>query len=156
MKILVADSVPDRAIEILKAEPSWEVVNLPKTKGQVTDEIGDADALLVRSATKVTAKLLEQAPQERSLLGPGDSSSWAPVVLHDGLHLLEQGLGDDRLVLTGPELDPGLESEEAFAETLGRYADVGVTDVVVHWPRPSDPYAGDAATFERVVSGVSQ
>ncbi len=61
MKILVADSVPDRAIEILKAEPSWEVVNLPKTKGQVTDEIGDADALLVRSATKVTAKLLEQA-----------------------------------------------------------------------------------------------
>jgi len=62
----------------------------------------------------------------------------------------------DRLVLTGPELDPGLESDEAFAETLGRYADVGVTDVVVHWPRPSDPYAGDAATFERVISGVSR
>jgi len=62
----------------------------------------------------------------------------------------------DRLVLTGPELDPGLESEDAFAETLGRYADVGVTDLVVHWPRPSDPYAGDAATFERVMSGVSR
>ena len=61
MKILVADSVPDRAIEILKAEPSWEVVNLPKTKGKVSDEIGDSDALLVRSATKVTAELLEQA-----------------------------------------------------------------------------------------------
>ena len=60
----------------------------------------------------------------------------------------------DRLVLTGPELDPGLASEEAFAETLGRFADVGITDVVVHWPRPSEPYAGDVATFERVVSGV--
>ena len=61
MKILVADSVPDNIIGILKADPSWEVVNLPKTKGQVAEEIRDADALLVRSATKVTAELLENA-----------------------------------------------------------------------------------------------
>src|SRR4030088_1609731 len=61
MKILVADSVPDNIIAILKADPSWEVVNLPKTKGQVAEEIRDADALLVRSATKVTAELLENA-----------------------------------------------------------------------------------------------
>jgi len=61
MKILVADSVPDNIIGILKADPSWEVVNLPKTKGQVAEEIRDADALLVRSATKVTAQLLENA-----------------------------------------------------------------------------------------------
>jgi D-3-phosphoglycerate dehydrogenase len=61
MKILVADSVPDRVIEILRADPSWEVVNLPKTKGQLAEEIRDADALLVRSATKVTAELLEKA-----------------------------------------------------------------------------------------------
>jgi len=61
MKILVADSVPDNIIGILKADPSWEVVNLPKTKGQVAEEIRDADALLVRSATKVTSQLLENA-----------------------------------------------------------------------------------------------
>jgi D-3-phosphoglycerate dehydrogenase len=61
MKILVADSVPDNIIGILKADPSWEVVNLSKTKGQVAEEIRDADALLVRSATKVTAELLEKA-----------------------------------------------------------------------------------------------
>src|ERR1700675_707042 len=61
MKILVADSGPDRVIEILKADPSWNVVNLPKTKGQIADEIRDADALLVRSATKVTAELLDSA-----------------------------------------------------------------------------------------------
>jgi D-3-phosphoglycerate dehydrogenase len=61
MKILVADSVPDNIIGILKADPSWEVVNLPKTKGQVAEEIRDADALLVRSATKVTAELIEKA-----------------------------------------------------------------------------------------------
>jgi D-3-phosphoglycerate dehydrogenase len=61
MKILVADSVPDNIIEILKADPSWQVVNLPKTKGNVSEEIRDADALVVRSATKVNAELLENA-----------------------------------------------------------------------------------------------
>jgi D-3-phosphoglycerate dehydrogenase len=61
MKILVADSVPDNVLEILKADPSWNVVNLPKTKGNVAEEIRDADALLVRSATKVTAALLDNA-----------------------------------------------------------------------------------------------
>jgi hypothetical protein len=58
----------------------------------------------------------------------------------------------DRLVLTGPELDAGLESEEAFADRVGRFADIGFTDLVVHWPRASEPYAGDRDTFERAVS----
>ncbi len=67
MKILVADSVPDNIIKILKADPSWEVVNLPKTKGNVAEEIRDADALLVRSATKVTAQLLENANKLKAI-----------------------------------------------------------------------------------------
>jgi alkanesulfonate monooxygenase SsuD/methylene tetrahydromethanopterin reductase-like flavin-dependent oxidoreductase (luciferase family) len=58
----------------------------------------------------------------------------------------------DRLVLTGPDLDPGLTSEESFADTAGQYADAGATDLVVHWPRKSEPYAGDEATFERIFS----
>jgi alkanesulfonate monooxygenase SsuD/methylene tetrahydromethanopterin reductase-like flavin-dependent oxidoreductase (luciferase family) len=59
-----------------------------------------------------------------------------------------------RLVLSGPCLDGGLDSVETFRETLARYADVGVTDFVVHWPRPSPPYAGDPAVFERIVASV--
>jgi alkanesulfonate monooxygenase SsuD/methylene tetrahydromethanopterin reductase-like flavin-dependent oxidoreductase (luciferase family) len=59
----------------------------------------------------------------------------------------------DKLVLTGPVLAAGLESEQAFADTAGRYADVGVTDLVVHWPRSSGPYVADMATFERIFSG---
>ena len=55
-----------------------------------------------------------------------------------------------RLVLTGPSLDPGLASIEAFRDTVGRYAEIGVTDFVVHWPRSSEPYAGDLATFEQI------
>jgi alkanesulfonate monooxygenase SsuD/methylene tetrahydromethanopterin reductase-like flavin-dependent oxidoreductase (luciferase family) len=57
-----------------------------------------------------------------------------------------------RLVLTGLQLDAGLRSVEAFRDTIGRYAEVGVTDLVLHWPRPSEPFAGDVASFERIVS----
>jgi alkanesulfonate monooxygenase SsuD/methylene tetrahydromethanopterin reductase-like flavin-dependent oxidoreductase (luciferase family) len=59
-----------------------------------------------------------------------------------------------RLVLTGPRLDPGLSSLDAFDETAGRYAEAGVTDLVVHWPRHHAPYAGDRATFERILAQV--
>lgn len=58
----------------------------------------------------------------------------------------------DRIVLTGPTLDPGLSSVESFRETVGRYEEIGVSDLVVHWPRPGPPYQGDEAVFERVVS----
>lgn len=57
-----------------------------------------------------------------------------------------------RLVVAGPLLDGGLASVEAFRDTSGRYAEVGVTDFVVHWPRPEDPYSADQATFERIFS----
>lgn len=57
-----------------------------------------------------------------------------------------------KLALSGLHLDPGLSSPEAFRETVGRYAEAGVTDFVVHWPRPSEPFAADLATFERIFS----
>jgi alkanesulfonate monooxygenase SsuD/methylene tetrahydromethanopterin reductase-like flavin-dependent oxidoreductase (luciferase family) len=57
-----------------------------------------------------------------------------------------------RLVLSGPRLDSGLESVAAFQDTIGRYAEIGVTDFVVHWPRPDQPYAADLSTFERIFS----
>jgi D-3-phosphoglycerate dehydrogenase len=66
MKILIADNVSERAVKVLQAEPSWEVVFLPGRPGaSVAEEIRDADALLVRSATKATAALLEQATRLR-------------------------------------------------------------------------------------------
>lgn len=74
------------------------------------------------------------------------------------IHLLEGAcseIGRDpasiaRLVLTGPDLDAGLRSPAEFAETKAAYAAVGVTDLVVHWPRPSEPYAGDPSILERI------
>jgi len=58
----------------------------------------------------------------------------------------------DRIVLTGFELEAGLDSVEHLRDDCGRYEAMGVTDVVVHWPRAGEPFAGDDAHFERVVT----
>ena len=60
-----------------------------------------------------------------------------------------------RLALTGVSLDPGLVSADAFEETLGRYGEAGITDFVVHWPRPEPPFAGDISDFERICSRLT-
>ncbi len=68
MKILIADNISEKAAKILQAENSWQVVNLPKEKNRpLIEEIRDAEALVVRSATKVTAELLERAPKLRAV-----------------------------------------------------------------------------------------
>lgn len=60
----------------------------------------------------------------------------------------------DKLVLTGPRLDSGLGSSDEFRSVVDAYEAVGVTDLVVQWPRPDPPYAGDEAAFEDVVGAV--
>jgi alkanesulfonate monooxygenase SsuD/methylene tetrahydromethanopterin reductase-like flavin-dependent oxidoreductase (luciferase family) len=55
-----------------------------------------------------------------------------------------------RLVVTGPTLDSGLRSVDSFAEVAGGYSAVGVTDLVVHWPRSTEPYRADLDTFEQI------
>lgn len=56
----------------------------------------------------------------------------------------------DSLVLTGRQLEAGLESVETFRATVAAYAEVGVTDLVVHWPRREPPYAGDEAILAEI------
>jgi alkanesulfonate monooxygenase SsuD/methylene tetrahydromethanopterin reductase-like flavin-dependent oxidoreductase (luciferase family) len=60
-----------------------------------------------------------------------------------------------RVVLAGPALAQGTSSAQELADTVGAYAAVGVTDLIVHWPRPSAPYQGDRRRFEEAVSGWS-
>jgi alkanesulfonate monooxygenase SsuD/methylene tetrahydromethanopterin reductase-like flavin-dependent oxidoreductase (luciferase family) len=55
-----------------------------------------------------------------------------------------------RLVCTGARLDAGLGSIAEWQETRDAYAAIGATDLVVHWPRPSEPYAGDPAILEHL------
>jgi len=62
MKVIVADKISERGVELLK-ETSWKIV--ATTKETLGGELADADALIVRSATKVTADLLDKAPRLR-------------------------------------------------------------------------------------------
>jgi len=63
MKILVAEPLAPAGIEMLKAQPGWDVVvSNPKDYAQ---HLADADALLVRSAVKVDVGVLKQAPKLR-------------------------------------------------------------------------------------------
>ncbi len=60
MKIVVADKISKRGLALL-GEPGWQVMTPPP--GSLEAELADADALIVRSATRVTAALLECAPR---------------------------------------------------------------------------------------------
>jgi alkanesulfonate monooxygenase SsuD/methylene tetrahydromethanopterin reductase-like flavin-dependent oxidoreductase (luciferase family) len=58
-----------------------------------------------------------------------------------------------RLMLTGFTGERPLESPEAFRDLAGRYAEAGITDIVVHWPRPDTPWAADLKVLEAVAAG---
>src|SRR5215468_11640634 len=63
MKVIVADKISERGVAQLKQQAGWNVVLT--TKETLGTEIVDADALIVRSATKVTADLLDKAERLR-------------------------------------------------------------------------------------------
>lgn len=65
MKILVCDPISPKGIELLKQRPEFNVVVLEKThtEDELCAIVGDATALLVRSETKVTKKVIAAAKQ---------------------------------------------------------------------------------------------
>jgi D-3-phosphoglycerate dehydrogenase len=63
MKILVAEPLAPAALDLLRAQSGWDVVVAdPKT---YSAHLADCDALLVRSAVKVTKEVLAHAPKLR-------------------------------------------------------------------------------------------
>src|SRR5229473_7525398 len=62
MKVIVADKISERGVELLRSA-AWNIVLT--TKETLNAEIADADALIVRSATHVTLELLEKAQKLR-------------------------------------------------------------------------------------------
>ena len=63
MKVIVADKISERGVKLLQAQAGWKIVLT--NKDNLVAEIADAQALIVRSATKVTAELLDKAPNLR-------------------------------------------------------------------------------------------
>src|SRR5271167_3694822 len=67
MKIVVCDPISPKGIALLQQRPEFQVVVLPKrlTEAELLPVVADAIALVVRSETKVTKKVIEAAPKLR-------------------------------------------------------------------------------------------
>src|SRR5215213_5304519 len=71
MKIVVADDLPTSAIALLRAE-GWDVdARSGRKPVDLAADLVDADALVVRSATKVTSDLIAAAPRLRAIARAG-------------------------------------------------------------------------------------
>ena len=61
-KVLIADTLSEDGIQLLKAEPELEVdIKTGLSPQELAKIVGSYDALIVRSATKVTAEVIEKA-----------------------------------------------------------------------------------------------
>lgn len=98
------------------------------------------------------------------LPGHGEPSPYAdvvPVLQEQSARLDEEcaAIGRDpatvrRLVVTGARIDGVLDSVESYRDACGLFAGIGVTDLVVHWPRPDFPYQGKPEVLEDISDAV--
>src|ERR1700722_12729346 len=67
MKIIICDPISPKGIVLLQQRPEFEVVVLPKRlpEAELLPIVADAVALVVRSETKITKKIIEAAPKLR-------------------------------------------------------------------------------------------
>jgi len=71
LKIVVADDLPPSALDVLRAE-GWNVdARTGRAPEQLATDVADAEAIVVRSATKVTAPLIHAAPRLRVIARAG-------------------------------------------------------------------------------------
>ena len=72
MKIVIADDLPASAADLLRAVPEWTVdARAARPAPELLEALADADALIVRSATKVTRDLIAAAPRLRVIARAG-------------------------------------------------------------------------------------
>ncbi|WFB08417.1 LLM class flavin-dependent oxidoreductase [Streptomyces sp. LX-29] len=62
----------------------------------------------------------------------------------------------DRILLTGftPEQNTVLDSVDAFVDFAGAHAELGIDEIVVHWPIADSVFASDPAIFEKIAMEV--
>lgn len=87
MKIVLAEKVSPATLAVFQQQPAWQVVTPGQIKNGLEAELADADALVVRSAVQVTAKLLESAPKLRLIgrAGVGVDNIDADAATHRGI-----------------------------------------------------------------------
>src|SRR4029453_13878260 len=72
MKIVIADDLPASAVSLLREDPEWTVdAKAGRPLPDLLAALADADALVVRSATKVTRDVIAAAPTLRVIARAG-------------------------------------------------------------------------------------
>jgi D-3-phosphoglycerate dehydrogenase / 2-oxoglutarate reductase len=72
MRIVVADDLPASSLDLLRSESGWVIdARSGRTPDALAADVADADAILVRSATKVDARLMDAAPRLRIIARAG-------------------------------------------------------------------------------------
>ena len=57
---------------------------------------------------------------------------------------------------TGDADEPWTDSIETYRDLAGRYAELGITDVALHWPHEASPAASDRKALERIAAEPRQ
>ena len=67
MKVLICDPISPKGIELFRQRPEFQVTVLDKrlSEAELLPLVADVEAMVVRSETKVTKKVLEAAPKLR-------------------------------------------------------------------------------------------
>jgi|HubBroStandDraft_6_1064221.scaffolds.fasta_scaffold29676_3 D-3-phosphoglycerate dehydrogenase len=128
MKIIVADKISERGIAMLR-ETDWEI--LTPTAAELPSVIADADGLVVRSATKVTAALLEKANKLRVVgrAGAGVDNIDMDAATHRGIFVMNTPGGNSVSV-----------AEHTLALMLGLARSVPQSNASIHagkWEKSS-------------------
>ncbi len=120
MKIIVADKISERGFALLR-EAGWDVVT--PAAGALASELAAADGLVVRSATKVTAELLEHAPKLRVVgrAGVGVDNIDVEAATHRGI-----------LVMNTPGGNAVSVAEHTFALMLAMARSVPQSNASIH------------------------
>ncbi|QKW20853.1 LLM class flavin-dependent oxidoreductase [Kitasatospora sp. NA04385] len=63
----------------------------------------------------------------------------------------------EKVLLQGSTAERPLQSVDAFVDWAGRYRELGITELVVHWPVPDSVFENDLDVFERIATeGLAQ
>src|SRR5262245_29438033 len=120
IKIVVADDLPASALELLRSEAGWQVdARSGRSPSDLADALAEADALLVRSATKVTAALLQTAPHLRIVGRAGTGVDNIDVTAASGRGIL---------VVNAPGANSISVAEHAFALMMALARSVPAAD----------------------------
>jgi D-3-phosphoglycerate dehydrogenase / 2-oxoglutarate reductase len=130
-KILVSDKLSEDAINMLKAEKDVEAtVKTGMTEDQLAEELVKYDALIIRSASKVTAKVLEKVKKLKVIgrAGVGVDNVDMPVATAKGV-----------IVMNTPDANTLSTAEQTITLILGMARNLPQADASLKskkWDRP--------------------